>query len=303
MQFCPNTGTVTKTSRDEKLKNESAYYSQMKESLKIFFPRKVSSYQNESGYNLILEYFGYPNLGNILLDKEFDEALWIQVGKNLRYVLEAFGQYEKVSDRADHYRKSMFIDKTEREYNNLFNGFETFKKICANDHIVINGKRYENFSLLWPKVKTVLESINSGKPLSVIHGDLCFSNILCDESTGVLRMIDPRGAFGEKWIYGDPIYDAAKLLHSTEGNYESIIYDRFKLSYDISQLPKINFSFDAKPALSSLNNILFEMYPEHLVRMVMGTIFIGMCARHYDSLERQIVMYCTGIKALTEALS
>ena len=32
--------------------------------------------------------------------------------------------------------------------------------------------------------------------------------------------------------------------------------------------------------------------------IIEGTIFIGMCARHYDSPKRQIAMYLTGIKIL-----
>ena len=35
----------------------------------------------------------------------------------------------------------------------------------------------------------------------------------------ILKMIDPRGMFGETKYYGDPYYDLAKLMHSCDGGY------------------------------------------------------------------------------------
>ena len=100
----------------------------------------------------------------------------------------------------------------------------------------------------------------------------------------MLRLIDPRGSFGQDGIYGDSIYDAAKLLHSIEGKYELIICDKYTINYNLKD-GTVDFNFD-----------------QHKVKLIMSTIFIGMCARHYDSLERQIIMYATGIKSMTEAL-
>ena len=36
------------------------------------------------------------------------------------------------------------------------------------------------------------------------------------------------------------------------------------------------------------------------IKALEGTIFIGMCARHYDSLERQKAMFLTGLKILND---
>ncbi|NBV28004.1 hypothetical protein EBS02_03150, partial [bacterium] len=36
------------------------------------------------------------------------------------------------------------------------------------------------------------------------------------------------------------------------------------------------------------------------IKLIEGCIFVGMCARHYDSLERQKAMFITGLNILNE---
>ena len=60
-----------------------------------------------------------------------------------------------------------------------------------------------------------------------MHGDFCFSNILFDLGHQIVRVIDPRGRFGQKGIYSDPRYDMAKLRHSIGGLYDFIVADLF----------------------------------------------------------------------------
>jgi hypothetical protein len=67
------------------------------------------------------------------------------------------------------------------------------------------------------------------RPLAIIHGDLCLSNILYDRRNGIVRLIDPRGSFGALGIHGDPLYDHAKLAHSIEGDYDHLLRGLFTL--------------------------------------------------------------------------
>ena len=138
-------------------------------------------------------------------------------------------------------------------------------------------------------------------PLSVIHGDLCFSNILYSDQGKIVRLIDPRGAFGEVGIFGDPLYDVAKLRHSYQGAYEYIINDAFTVTHKDKEiifslsnnnLVDIQLEFERFPRFTSLESKLIE-----------GLIFIGMCSRHYDGPQRQIVMYATGLNILNKIIS
>ena len=299
--LCTLTGTITKESKEIKLKKEGEYFSLLPSDLKIFFPRKLKALTIDEKHFLTLEYVGYPNLGHLMLNKEMNNIMWKNIGVNISYILSCFAEEKQYTKNAKDHRRAMFITKTEREYKNLINNFETFKQLSKREKITINGKEYENFEFLWSKAKGKILELCNDTLFNVVHGDLCFSNILCDPTSGVIRLIDPRGSFGVDGIYGDGVYDAAKLLHSVEGKYELIIYDRYELDYDIDS-GAVNYTFQDHLDLSFIKKDILKKFDENTVRLIMSTIFIGMCARHYDSLKRQIIMYTTGIKAMTEAL-
>ncbi len=60
-----------------------------------------------------------------------------------------------------------------------------------------------------------------------VHGDLQFSNSMLDLD-GNIKIIDPRGYFGETSLYGDPAYDIAKILYAVSG-YDKINENKFGL--------------------------------------------------------------------------
>ena len=61
--------------------------------------------------------------------------------------------------------------------------------------------------------------------VSIVHGDLAFSNILYSPRNTIFKFIDPRGNFVIDTIYGDYRYDLAKLRHCYHGRYDEIIND------------------------------------------------------------------------------
>lgn len=78
---------------------------------------------------------------------------------------------------------------------------------------------------------------------AVIHGDLCFSNIMYDSRSNNIRFIDPRGLNiqQELTIYS---YDLAKLCYSFIGLYDFIIADSFKLERSEKLGVKLIFNLD-----------------------------------------------------------
>jgi hypothetical protein len=160
------------------------------------------------------------------------------------------------------------------------------------------------FRVIWPTIKKYIEENCCDSQFSWIHGDCCFSNILYGENPVngdlVLKFIDPRGSFGKTKFFGDPYYDWAKLSHSCNGGYELFINDEFR----VDQLSANEFDL-RKYADPGIAEVFFEETKKlrldmKKIRILEGTIFIGMCARHYDSLERQKAMYLTGLQILNE---
>ena len=300
-------GVLSKKSKEERLSNEINYYKNLDSNSSIYFPRLLDSRLDGQDYIMDLEYYAYDNLGDYMVYNEFDSDFWENVVGSLNSMLFQFSKTSKDGDY-DNYARAMYIDKTEKYYNDLVNSFDKFNKISKHNTITFNGIKYLNFEYIWDDVKKLIEDkLLPLNKMQVIHGDCCFSNILCGfnkkTDTYILKCIDPRGKFGELGIYGDTLYDSAKLLHSYEGGYEYIIFDKFQLSEndDLNDF-NVNFYNNNKNKIKTIfdANADFDLNKSRLIE---GLIYIGMCSRHYDSENRQTVMYNQGIKFLNEGLN
>jgi len=299
-------GILSKKSKEERLSNEINYYKNLDSNSSIFFPRFIDS-KYEDGWVLNLEYYAYDNLGDYMVYLDFDLNFWENVVGQINLMLSEFSKTSK-NGNYDDYAKSMYIDKTEKYYNDLVSNFDKFNKISKHNTITFNETIYLNFEYIWDDIKNLIEDeLLPLNTMQVVHGDCCFSNILCGlnekSDTYILRCVDPRGKFGELGIYGDTLYDSAKLLHSYEGGYEYIIFDKFRL-IENNQLNNFNITFSNhnKDKIKDVfdNNIEFNLSK---ARLIQGLIYIGMCSRHYDNENRQTAMYNQGIKFLNEALN
>jgi len=286
---------VHKRSSTDRLRDEINYYQRIhKTEFSCFFPRLFSHTLGETN-SLSLEYYPFDNLYQF-------QGEWGDVAEKLNCVLYFLhsAKHPSLSDaEIIHYKREMYINKTLHYQRELVKRFDFFNSLESKSKISINGEEVRTFGAIWPEVEdsikcTLLDSAN----LSVIHGDLCFSNILFYKNT--IKFIDPRGSFGMRGIYGDPLYDIAKLLHSFSGSYEAIIYDKFSLENNNSQ---INFHFKNK-SLKEAAKVFsrLERFNNPKAKLIEGLIFIGMCSRHYDSPKRQKVMYATGLKILNSLI-
>lgn len=292
-------GLIRKSSDSDRLSDEIFYYDSIPSDMLHFFPRKNNSYCQDGNYNLVIEYYPYENLGHYMMcDEIFD---WNSVFLNLKNVIQLMSLHEEHDDDSEKHSSLMYITKTKTEYENLKKSYHD-RELFSSEKITINGKEYVNFESMWGKIEFLIKKHLFSYRRNMIHGDMCFSNILYHPKVGP-RFIDMRGSFGTRGIYGDSTYDYAKLLHSVEGGYELIINDNFSVEkeslgvYNV-HFPKNknkNFAFDAYMKTFGEMNI-------DMIRLVEGLIFIGMCARHYDSEKRQMIMYLTGIKTLNEAI-
>jgi len=347
-------GSIRKNSRTDRLKNEAEYYKALEERYQYsstqegaFKYERVKrhfanmrntdrTYEVETfdtvGTYLDLELYGYENYGTqfarlveslspswITKDHPFDG--FMSHLKQVMEILHGFGeqQYNYVHD-IDQWiedARSMFVDKTAREFMALLTSRSDWKGFLLSDPVSINfygkSRKYRNFLDIWPKVvKYIDEEILTRKLVekhrTVIHGDMCFSNILyTDTPYKVIKFIDPRGSFGRVGIFGDNRYDIAKLYHSVDGLYEFIIRDQFALA---EHAEKGLYMFDViypsvdLGAILKLQSAFNDKFVTNLkeTMVLSGLIFIGMCARHYDSEQRQKVMYLTGLKQLNEAM-
>lgn len=295
---------VIKKSKESRLADEIDYYTNLPEKLSIYFPRIVYSKYDQSIYEVGMEHYAYDNLGNLMINQPFDNQTWVKVF-NFLFKFINHSQKHTTDKKGKVDCHEMYIDKTEREYNNLLDRFSFFEALEKNTHIVLNGKELRTFRMMWAELKDYIQSSCLVDELNYIHGDFCFSNILYGvnpiTNNVVLKYIDPRGSFGNIKYYGDSYYDLAKLLHSCDGGYEYFITDNFKVSNQDMSFD-LSFTNDNRLLINDIFGKILQEYGfnQTKIKLLQGTIFIGMCARHYDSFERQKGMFLTGLRILNE---
>jgi hypothetical protein len=174
------------------------------------------------------------------------------------------------------------------------------------DTIIINKVKYNNIQQYENQIKDRLANIYEKTKFNIMHGDLCFNNILYDLYSGTIRLIDARGSFGKdlQGIYGDQCYDIAKITHSVIGKYDYIVNGMFLFSEN-----KHNYRYEIFE--SNNHNILIEenkKFVKHFayelkdIMFLVSLLFISMTPLHSDSVNRQKVFYIHGIKLLNESI-
>jgi hypothetical protein len=301
--------TIRKHSQEDRLAQEAEYYHSLPPHLSIYFPRLISSGFEESSkkHFLELELYPYENLGKLLINGSLSKDQWEQIAKHLEKILAEF-RATQTSEPLDSHLRAMYLDKTEGEYKKLVEGFAPFRELSKEPEFTLNGKKYRNFENIWPEIKEKYSKIllNPEITPSVIHGDFCFSNILVGflpDGKTILRFVDPRGKFGKLTMYGDPYYDLAKLMHSTDVGYEYFIYDKFTVEQTGTDEFVLAYHNQHKEEVHKLfHDYLYGGFNTDRIKLIQATIYVGMCARHYDSAHRQMAMYLSGVKLLNELL-
>jgi len=136
---------------------------------------------------------------------------------------------------------------------------------------------------------------------SIIHGDLCFSNILYDSRLDRIKIIDPRGlsGVGQKSIYGDQKYDLAKLVHSVIGLYDFIISGQYSFYTDQDGFEAVRFDIDDHIISIQelfLSKILNDKITFQNIMAIVVLLFLSMLPLHADNTSRQNAMLLNAVR-------
>lgn len=295
--------SIIKSSEEDRLLGEIEYYQNLPKDIQVYFPRMLNYSTDEKIYQMELEYYAYGNLGNVMTNQDYNPDFWTKV---FDFIFSYINNYKESTSVLASKEDSllMFVDKTEKEYINLMYKFDFFSQFRNAKEFVFNGKILKSFDVIWEKIKSYIETSICDDKFHFIHGDLCFSNILygVNDITNdvILKFIDPRGVFGKTKFFGDSYYDLAKISHSCNGGYEFFIYDKFDVSNVGNQF---KLSFHNEQRKNDINNKFLSISDEYKfdynkIKLIEGLIFVGMCARHYDNLDRQKAMLMTGLNIL-----
>jgi hypothetical protein len=176
---------------------EINWYKNAPKSLKNYIPKY--EYKQEAN-QLILERIEGKNLSEAKLTSNFWRV-------KLPALLISLHRSKTNIDAAS------CIDTYITKPNQRLNKVKNIIQAWFGDKIIINGKDYTDFKFPQTPVDLI------PKNFTFIHGDLTFSNMMMDKDNN-LKIIDPRGYFGNTLLYGDPAYDIAKLLYAVDGYHK-----------------------------------------------------------------------------------
>lgn len=300
-------GILSKKSTDkEKFKNEILWYLRLPSQLQYVIPQIFDySLQYDNMY-INMEYYGYNTLNELFVFGNLSNNQWNKILSSIFFTIEDMKKY-KVDLSRDEVINSlgeMYISKTLNRLRDLEKN-DSFKEFFRSD-IIINSHKYKNLNYYIDLLPKIMEKYNvyDIDNFSIIHGDLCFSNILYDSNSSFIRLIDPRGQFGGYDIYGDTRYDIAKLSHSIMGNYDFIINDLFNLDFNNTV---INYTIKDGNGTLGVKKLFLRFLEEYKydinqIRFIESLLFLSMIPLHNDKPQRQYIMLATGLQILNELI-
>ena len=166
--------------------------------------------------------------------------------------------------------------------------------------IRINGKDCRNVFFFKEDVERLFDSYNCER-FALIHGDCTFSNMLLNGNMDPV-LIDPRGYFGRTELYGDPMYDWAKLYYSVVGNYDQFNKKRFRL--DIGE-DGVELEIDSN-GWEDMEDRFFEILGEEAdrdtIRLIHAIIWLSLTTYAWEDYDSICGAFYNGLYYLEDVL-
>jgi hypothetical protein len=296
-------GILKKRSKDvDKFIGEILWYLKLPSDIEYLRPR-IFSYSTKYDSPFIeMEYYSYHTLHELCINGDLSFNQWMNVFKRLKFIIEDLRKYQVKDDSIKLALEEMYLTKTIERLKQMKSKSEFTS--FFNNPIIINDIKFKSLNEICEIIERTIPSwlydVNS---FNIIHGDLCFSNILIDSNLSLVKVIDPRGKFGKFDIYGDPRYELAKLIHSIDGKYDYIIKDKFNIEVSIDH-PSISFSISDSNRDFDLYDCFLLAFQEEMekekkqVELIEALLFLSMIPLHGENIQHQYAMLATGIQIL-----
>ncbi len=178
------------------------------------------------------------------------------------------------------------FEKSYERFNELkmWNGYTKLNNFISQ-HTVFSGieQLFKQSEMLIANNKKLF--LNDGVLFS--HGDLCFSNMVFNETEDKITFIDPRGAKGSE-VYKTPYYDLAKISHSLLGGYDHIVNNVSRIDFDKDMNAYLNLNKSSNYNGEKLFTKFVEDlgYNIKLVRIIEASLFVSMLPLHTDDIKK-----------------
>ena len=165
--------------------------------------------------------------------------------------------------------------------------------------ITVNGTKCKNI-FHDPDAMEHIYSLLKPKYFTPIHGDPTFSNSLIDKNLRAW-FIDPRGYFSKPGIWGDPLYDFAKVYYSAIGGYDTFNRRKFKLVVDSETVEVL---MEESEFTEAGKEIFAEFFGKDLakIEILHGLIWLALSGYAKDDIDSVVGSFYLGLYYLEQGL-
>ena len=302
-----NRGILVKSSDDiDKFIGEIRWYLKLPTDIEYVRPR-IFDYSTAYDHPYVsMEYYTYHTVHELFLYGNLSRQHWEDVFKRILFVCRDFKRYTVSNDNLLPSLEDMYLIKTLKRFEKLRSD-ERFAPFFERS-VSVNGRLYRSMDEIAEILRKIIpEMLYDVRTFNIIHGDLCFANIMIDSNLSFIKVIDPRGKFGYYDIYGDARYELAKLFHSVDGKYDFIIKDLSDVSYDLNQ-PRIDYAIHDRDRGFDLYQVFLEVFGSEIggdlkkIELIEALLFLSMIPLHNESIEHQMIMMGTGLEILNRVV-
>ncbi len=293
-------GTVTKKSCDRnKIQSEIDYLRQLPTDAAVLFPRVLAAGDDGQTAWYTMERYGYPSLREMYLWHQVEPRRWAEVFGHLHdLVSQVLGIHPGSLSPED--QLLMYWDKPNKRVAELLR--QPAGEPLGTSCLIINGRLNRSFISMGDDIQEALKGLTARGVGRLVHGDLCFSNILYDLGSSTCRFIDPRGSFGRSTSTGDARYDYAKLWHSLGGWYEHLAEDLVNLTWHDSSHVALTVPLTARQVRiqREFADVFLAEDPSRDVALITGLTLCSIASLHQESRQRQQALYLRGVMMLND---
>lgn len=293
---------VTKRSTNKKkIKMEYEFYHLLPDNMKMWFVMPFEYKEGEDFASYTMERYHMTDIAIRWIHGAIDVEECDDILKRLFHFIKIRSTREISKEEYERIANSLYIEKlNERmedlkksEYYSRFNNF------------ISSGTEFANIDEIVEKYKALYNELvpktNFEYRLAIGHGDLCFSNILYNKETSMLKLIDPKGALKEEDLWTNPYYDIAKLSHSICGRYDFFNSGLFDIKIEAEMKLNLVLEFD--------NSLYIELFKKYLkengfdyrvVRLFEASLFLSMLPLHMDNPQKVFGFLLNAINILKE---
>lgn len=300
-----NRGILTKYSDDkDKFIGEIKWYLKLPADIEYLRPR-IFNYSLEYRRPYVsMEYYAYHTVHELFLNGDLSIYQWEMIFDRIRFICHDMKRYKVVDNNIKPALEDMYLTKTIQRFDKLKED-KRFSEFFGKP-IRVNGTVYKSLNAIVDILKDIIpKMLYDVEEFNIIHGDLCFANMMIDNNFSFIKVIDPRGKFGAYDIYGDSRYELAKLFHSVDGKYDYIIKDLFELKHEENM---IKFSLFDKDREFDLYQVFLDVFQEEIgnelkkIELIEALLFLSMIPLHRESFNHQLVMLGTGLEILNRVI-